>query len=82
MYIYIYTFKASYNFLACLGTVFSEGTLFCVVFRIYIYIYIYTFKASYNFPACLGTVFPERTLFCVSKFNEKEVKTKSELTYK
>ena len=44
--------------------------------------YIYTFKALCNFLACLGTGFPEGTLFYVSKFNEKEVKTKSELTYK
>ena len=46
------------------------------------YIYIYTFKALYNFLACLRTVFPEGTIFCDSKLNEKEVKTKSELTYK
>ena len=44
--------------------------------------YIYTFKALYNFLAFLGTVFPEGTLFCNSKLNGKEVKTKSELTYK
>ena len=44
--------------------------------------YMYTFKALYNFLACLRRVFPEGTIFCDSKLNEKEVKTKSELTYK
>ena len=53
-----------------------------LLFLEYIYIYIYTIKALYNFLACLRTVFPEGTIFCDSKLNEKEVKTKSELTYK
>ena len=59
-------------------------TFVVLIIYIYIniYIYIYIFKALHNFLACLRTVFPEGTIFCDTKLNKKEVKTKSELTYK